>query len=54
MFKMYFGVGIMCVIFAVFSLLMGAAPVTLATIFIGLAGVLLAVAFVTASPGSRW
>lgn len=54
MFRMYFGVGIMCILFAVFSLLLSANSAIVATVFIALAGVCLAVAFITARPESRW
>lgn len=56
MFRYYFSIGIMCVIFAVFSLLLSsqASGEMLATIFIGIGGGFLAIAFITATPDSRW
>lgn len=52
MFKYYTGIAIMCVIFAILALFFSSNAATLATIFLGLAGAFVAIAFVTAD--SRW
>lgn len=55
MFRFYFGVGIMCVIFSVVSLLLSnIGGEMLATVFIAMGGAFLAIAFVTSGPHSRW
>lgn len=52
MFKYYSGIAIMCIIFAVLALFFSANAATLASIFFGMAGAFVAIAFVTAD--SRW
>ncbi|GAX91820.1 hypothetical protein [Effusibacillus lacus] len=54
MFRYYLGISIMCVIFAVFALFLAHEPAALATIFVGIAGAFLSIAFITSGPESRW
>ncbi|MFC4767334.1 hypothetical protein [Effusibacillus consociatus] len=56
MFRYYLGISIMCAVFALFSLLLAHAEsaAALATIFVGIAGAFLAIAFITSGPESRW
>lgn len=54
MFKYYLGIAIMCALFAVVAVFFSEHAATLATIFLGMGGAFLAIAFVTAGPESRW
>lgn len=54
LFKYYFGIGIMCTIFSVMALFFSEHAGTLATIYLGMAGAFLAIAFVTSGSESRW
>lgn len=55
MFRFYFGIAIMCLIFAIASLLLSnIGGEIMATVFIALAGGLLAVGLITSGPKSRW
>lgn len=53
-FKYYTGIAIMCVIFAVTALFFSQNAPTLATVFMGMAGAFIAIAFVTSGRESRW
>jgi hypothetical protein len=53
-FRYYLGISIMLAIFAVFSLFLSTNPAAVATIYIGIAGAFLAIAFITSGPESRW
>jgi uncharacterized membrane protein len=53
-FKYYLGIAIMCAIFAVLALFFSAHAATLASIFLGMGGAFLALAFVTSGPEHRW
>lgn len=54
-FRFYFGIAIMCLIFAIASLLLSnIGGEIMATVFIALAGGLLAVGLITSGPKSRW
>ncbi|HEU4963446.1 MAG TPA: hypothetical protein VFV52_06225 [Bacilli bacterium] len=54
MYRYYLGIAIMCVVFAVFALLLASKPVLLAAIFTAFAGGFLAIAYITSGPESRW
>ncbi|WP_018131965.1 hypothetical protein [Effusibacillus pohliae] len=54
MFRYYLGISIMCVIFALFALFLSEKPAAIATVFVGIAGAFLSIAFITAGPESRW
>ncbi|MCL6442828.1 MAG: hypothetical protein K6T83_05110 [Alicyclobacillus sp.] len=54
MFKYYLGIAIMCSLFAVLALFFSQNAPTLATIFLGMAGAFVAIAFVTSGRQSRW
>lgn len=54
MFRYYFGISLMCLLFAVVALLLSQATATVAIIFVGIAGAFLSIAFITSGPESRW
>ncbi|MCL6547862.1 MAG: hypothetical protein K6T30_03015 [Alicyclobacillus sp.] len=54
MFKYYMGIAVMCGIFALMALFFSAHAATLATIYMGMAGAFIAIAFVTSGRESRW
>jgi predicted phage tail protein len=54
LFKYYLGIAIMCALFALTALFFSANAATLATVFLGMAGAFVAIAFVTSGPESRW
>lgn len=54
MFKYYLGIAIMCGLFALTALFFSQHAPTLATIFIGMGGAFIALAFVTSGRESRW
>ncbi|MBX5436164.1 MAG: hypothetical protein IRZ33_02990 [Alicyclobacillaceae bacterium] len=54
MFKYYMGIAIMCAIFALMALFFSSRAATLATIYMGMAGAFIAIAFVTSGRESRW
>lgn len=54
MFKFYTGIAIMCALFALMAVFFSASAATLATVFLGMAGAFIAIAFVTSGPKSRW
>lgn len=54
MYRYYLGIALMCVVFAVFSLLLSVKPVLMGAIFTAFAGGFLAIAFITSGPESRW
>lgn len=54
MFKYYLGIALMCGIFALVALFFSAHAPTLASIFVGMGGAFLALAFVTSGRESRW
>jgi len=53
-FKYYTGIAIMCMIFALMAVFFSLQAATLATVFIGMAGAFVAIAFVTSDAKSRW
>ncbi|TCP59493.1 hypothetical protein EV586_101712 [Tumebacillus sp. BK434] len=54
MYRYYMGIALMCLVMAVFGLLLSVNAAAFATILVGFAGAFLAIAFITAGPESRW
>ncbi|WP_200759845.1 hypothetical protein [Effusibacillus dendaii] len=54
MFRYYLGIAIMCLAFALFAMFLSANPAAVASIYVGIAGAFLAIAFITSGPESRW
>jgi hypothetical protein len=54
MFKFYMGLAIMCAIFSIMAVFFSDHGAALATVFLGMGGAFMAIAFVTANPESRW
>ena len=54
MYRYYMGIAIMCMMFALFGILLSANAAAYATITLGFAGAFLAIAFITSGPESRW
>jgi len=54
LFKFYLGIAIMCVIFSVAAVFFSEHSATLATVFLGMSGAFVAIAFVTSGREHRW
>ena len=54
MYRFYMGIALMCLMFAVFGLLLSFNSAAFATVMLGFAGAFLAIAFITSGPESRW
>jgi len=54
MYRYYFGIAIMCVMFALFGLFLSSNAAAFTTIMVGFAGAFMAIAFITSGPESRW
>jgi len=54
MFKYYLGIAVMCALFSIMALFFSQDASTLATVFLGMAGAFIAIAFVTSGRESRW
>lgn len=54
MFKYYLGIAIMCAFFSVLALFFSVDATKLATIFLGMCGAFIAIAFVTSGREHRW
>ncbi|BCJ85769.1 hypothetical protein skT53_07540 [Effusibacillus dendaii] len=54
LFRYYLGIAIMCLAFALFAMFLSANPAAVASIYVGIAGAFLAIAFITSGPESRW
>jgi hypothetical protein len=54
MFKFYLGISIMCALFAVLAIFFSDKASTVTSIFLGMTGAFMAIAFVTSGKESRW
>ncbi|MGZ4106104.1 MAG: hypothetical protein ACXVDJ_11350 [Tumebacillaceae bacterium] len=54
MFRYYLGIAIMCVVFAIFSVILSDNAAAMSTVMVGFAGAFMAIAFITSGPESRW